>query len=104
MTKPATPYMSSWASDTIPPYADRKISVEAANAEDERAGHHELDEELRAERRQRDQDGEDDEERDVATTTTAAGGPPAVHSALPNKPYGRTASTTASSANVRMIE
>jgi hypothetical protein len=30
MTKPATPYISNWASDTIPPYADRKMSVEAA--------------------------------------------------------------------------
>ena len=42
-------------------------------AEDERTGHHELDEELRAERRQDDEEREDDERCDVPATAAAGG-------------------------------
>ena len=60
-----------------------------------------VDEEVRADDRQQHQRGDGD----AATIVRVAWRPhQRRHAGFPNKPYGRTASTTASSTNVKMIE
>ena len=100
MTKPATPYMSNCASDTIPPYADRKISVEAANP---RMSARVI---TNSTKNCEPNVGSAISTTRIATMHRGADGRAAngAHSALPNNPFGRTARTSASSTNVRMIE
>ena len=99
ITKPATPYASSWASDTIPPYADRKMIVEATKPR--------MSARVTTNSTKNCEPNVGRRTRSARTTSSAMYPPPGTagqaHSARPNKPCGRTASTTASSANVRMI-
>jgi hypothetical protein len=67
-------------------------------AEHDRASHHERDEEVGPDDRQQHEHGDGNRRGRVAWRPHQR-----VHAGFPNKPYGRTASTTASSANVKMI-
>ena len=83
----------------MPPYAERKIRL-AATIPSSSICVSRADDPVGAEEQRREQR----ERRATPTPTTRSISGAAAHAGLPNSPNGRTASTIASSTNVKMIE
>ena len=112
--KPATPKMSHCASDVMPPYPERKTMVDAARPSmsarvmtkstkksDPNAGSSTMNRQATATATLRaDTDRRGEGVVGASPTPVTA----LTHSRRPNRPFGRTASTTARITKVKMIE